>query len=238
MNSIVTLYETFDRVVVVNLARRHERFVQFTRQLDHWPFRPPQRFEAIDGLQVPVPDRWPHGPGAWGCMLSHRAVLASAIADQMSSLFVLEDDARAVPGFAELAGNFLANVPDDWDCLMFGAEHMLPPLAVRPGVVQCMASNRTHAFAVRGRMMPILLEFWKHFDSDHCDIVLASLMPRFKVYAPDPLLIGQDAGPSDVTGRQERLRFISTTQSNSAAMADSPDSIEHGQMADPELART
>jgi Glycosyltransferase family 25 (LPS biosynthesis protein) len=202
------LRDFFARVVVVNLSRRPQRLSRFNQNFQNWPFKTPQRFEAIDGLSVPIPADWKHGPGAWGCMLSHRAVLSAAIQDNVSTLFVLEDDALPAPDFSARAADFLNRVPQDWDCLMFGAEHMRPPTPVSPGIVRCVASNRTHAFALRGNMMPILLGFWNHFNTDHCDIVLSSLMRHFKAYAPDPFLIGQDAGISDITGRRESARFL------------------------------
>lgn len=212
MNPTSDLRKTFERVVVINLARRRERLTRFVRSLGDWPFEMPWRFEAVDGLQVGVPDCWNKGPGAWGCMLSHRALLGSAIASGVSSLLVLEDDAHPAPDFAALAADFLAKVPQDWDCLMFGGEHLREPVPIGPGVVRCMAANRTHAFALRGRMMPILLKYWHHYNTEHCDIVLASLMRHFNVYAPDPFLIGQDEGFSDITETNEGLRFLTARQ--------------------------
>lgn len=206
------LKESFDRVVVINLARRFERRSQFTQRFENWPFKTPQRFEAIDGFQVEVPADWDKGPGAWGCMLSHRAVLGSAIADGVKSLLVLEDDAYPVPDFEGRSADFLARVPSDWDCLMFGGEHLMAPAPVAPGIVRCMATNRTHAFALRGRIMPALLRYWHHYKTDHCDIVLASLMRHCNVYAPDPFLIGQGAGFSDITETDEGVRFLSSKQ--------------------------
>jgi hypothetical protein len=218
--------ETFDRVVVINLARRPERLARFTQLFEAWPFKTPQRFEAFDGSQLLVPDHWDKGPGAYGCSLSHQAVVTSAIADKVSSLFVLEDDAYPVPNFTDQAADFLNKVPGDWDCLMFGAGHLRPPVPITDGVVQCKGANRAHAYAVRGKMMPTLLDFWKRFNSDHCDIVLSSLMGHFKVYAPDPLLIGQDAGFSDINGRVGRLRFLSTRQIETIAKIDSRYAID------------
>jgi GR25 family glycosyltransferase involved in LPS biosynthesis len=212
---------TFDRVVVINLDRRPERLAQFTRNLSDWPFKQPQRFAAVDGSAVVTPAEWQRGPGAWGCMLSHRAVLQSAIADSVESLLVLEDDAVPVPGFAASAGDFLARVPADWDCLMLGAEHLQPPTPVAERVVRCTIAIRCHAYAVRKRMMPTLLQFWQNATNDHCDLVLASLMGHFKTYAPDPLLIAQDAGYSDISQRTERLRFVSPDHKSQLA-AHSP----------------
>lgn len=210
----------FDQTVVINLARRAQRMERFWKNLRDWPFSQPRRFEAIDGLVTTPPVGWDKGPGAWGCLLSHRAVLEGAIRDGCISLCVLEDDAVLASGFADLAGQFLHRVPADWDCLMFGAEHLRPPLPIDRGVVRCVASNRSHAYAVRGRFMSVLASFWSNTTNDHCDIVLSSLMRHFKAYAPDPLLIGQDAGPSDVTGRGERLRFLATDQKEVLAQSD------------------
>lgn len=213
MSGNIDLMNTFDRVVVINLARRAERWAQFTQRLQGcWPFKEPERFEAIDGFQLAIPNEWDKGPGAWGCMLSHRAVLARAISDGVSSLLVLEDDAYPAPDFSSRCADFLTRVPGNWDCLMLGGEHLRPPEQAAPGIVRCAATNRTHAFAVRGQMMPALLRCWHHYNTDHCDIILASLMRHFNVYAPDPFLIGQGAGFSDITEAEESLRFLSTQQ--------------------------
>jgi hypothetical protein len=205
----IDLSGVFDRVVIINLARRPERLERFRRGLQDWPFKPPERFEAVDGSTVAAPAGWDKGAGAWGCMLSHRAVVESAIRDRVGSLLVLEDDATPVPHFALLAEEFLTNVPGDWDGLMFGAEHLLPPALVCRGVVRCGGANRAHAYAVRGQMMLWYLEFMLRATNDHCDIVLASLMQHFKVYAPNPLLIAQGAGFSDITNTHEGVRFVS-----------------------------
>ena len=226
MDGIANISETFDRVVVINLARRTDRLARFWELLGQWPFKTPRRFEAVDGLATGVPEGWDKGPGAWGCLLSHRAVLESAIDDGIRSLLVLEDDAYPVANFSPLCESFLKNVPDDWDGLMLGAEHLLPPQVISPGVVRCVASNRSHAYAVRGRFMGVLLHFWRNTTNDHCDLIISSLMRQFKLYAPEPLLIGQDAGHSDVTGRKEWLRFLAPSQKEQIAETDRRHRIE------------
>jgi glycosyl transferase family 25 len=212
------LAATFDRVVVVNLARRPERMARFRETLGaDWPFASPQRFEAIDGSAVAVPAEWQRGAGAWGCMLSHRQIVRSAIADDLDSILILEDDAVPVQRFGELVADFLSRVPADWDCLMLGGQHLMRPASCAPGIVQCVSTSRTHAFAIRRRMMPGLLKFWETVTDDHCDIVLAACMAHFKAYAPDPFLIGQNAGFSDITMRSEQLRFLSLVDQKSIA---------------------
>jgi hypothetical protein len=220
------LAETFDRVVVINLARRPDRLQRFWSLLGQWPFKTPQRIEAVDGAAVGAPAGWDKGPGAWGCLQSHLRILDSAIADNVRALLVLEDDAYPIKNITSQATKFLQNVPDDWDGLMLGAEHLLPPTPIAPGVVRCHAANRSHAYAVRGKFMQILAHFWRNTKNDHCDIVISSLMRHFKLYAPDPLLIGQDAGQSDVTGRKEWLRFLDSQDKEAIAEADPRHFIE------------
>jgi GR25 family glycosyltransferase involved in LPS biosynthesis len=166
----------------------------------------------VDGHSVPAPPEWDKGPGAWGCLLSHRQILAQAINDGIQSLLVLEDDAHPISDFAPRATAFLHTVPEDWDALMLGAQHLSNPTRVADGIVQCTLANRAHAYAVRGRFLQTLSQFWHNNTVDHCDIVLASLMPHFKVYAPNPILIGQAPGTSDITNRSEPLRFWHSPQ--------------------------
>ncbi len=199
--------DTFDRVVVINLARRFDRMAGFRDRLVDWPFQQPQRFDAVDGNSIASPPAWDKGSGAWGCLLSHRRILDQAIKDGVQSVMVLEDDAHPVDGFTARATEFLGKVPDDWDGLMFGAEHLMKPLEIYPGVLRCTIANRAHAYAVRGRFMRTLCQFWHDNTVDHCDIVMASLMPHFRVYAPDPALIGQHDGLSDISNKVEPLRF-------------------------------
>ncbi len=200
---------TFDRVVVINLSRRLHRFEQFSKRLEgRWPFRPPVRFEAVDGWTLTPPPQWKHSPGAWGCLQSHRAVLDSAIADDAKSLLVMEDDAYPADDLPAQAEMFFRSLPQDWDCLMLGAEHLLPPEPVVPGVVRCTASIRCHAYALRGKILPMLSAFWQANQTDHCDLVLCSLMRTFRAYAPDPPLFGQDGGPSDIQPLMYPLRFF------------------------------
>jgi hypothetical protein len=200
--------KTFERVVVINLARRAERLERFYAGLGDWPFARPERFEAADGASVSIPAAWQHGAGAWGCMLSHRRVLTDALREGVSSILVMEDDAAPVEGFAELVAEFLERVPSDWDGLMLGGQHLCAPQPTGPGVVRCQITNRCHAYALRGRLLPVVLSFWLGSEIDHCDIILASLMKHFKVYAPSQFLVGQDAGFSDITLKTERLRFL------------------------------
>jgi hypothetical protein len=203
------LFETFGRVVVINLKRRVDRLASFRKEIAacDWPFRQPELFEGVDGHVLPVPLGWTEGGGAWGCMQSHRQVLERAIMDDVGSLLVLEDDACFRPTFRQDMTIFLSCLPADWDGLMLGGQHMHPgPAPVAPGVVRCTNCHRTHAYAARGRYLHDLYQKWCS-SSGHCDHVMGPFAAQYKVYAPEPFLIGQERSKSDISGSLNPRKF-------------------------------
>jgi hypothetical protein len=192
----------FDRIALLNLRRRPDRLAAFRdrQKTAGWRLPEPTVVHAIDGDKVGVPDFWVSGGGALGCRQSHIAVLQSAIMQDVGTLLVLEDDLEWTPETWPRLEAFLKAVPDDWEQLMLGGQHIGGnPAPVYPGVVRCKNCQRTHAYAVRGPAMKALLKLW-YGCNRHIDHVMGPWQADRKVYAPDPFLFGQAAGRSDISG--------------------------------------
>jgi len=215
----MNLKNYFDRVVLINLPRRPDRLAQAKKNLRQarWPFRSPEIFAAIDGASTRPPKNWRYGAGSWGCLQSHRAVLQQAIADDVQSLLILEDDVCFEKNFAMEVKKFLRAMPDDWDQLMLGGQHVSQhgqPFLVEPGVLRCTDCERTHAYAVRGDFLRLLakrLSSGGRFNGrSHCDWIMGrdpQLQLAHKVYAPEFFLIGQERSLSDVYGAVQPRKF-------------------------------
>ena len=178
-----------------------------------WPFATPEVFCAVDGNLVGVPLGWSMGSGTWGCLQSHRTVLQDALMDGVRRLLVLEDDLCMRSTFVEEAERFLQEVPDDWDQLMVGGQHIGPTRQVKNGIVKCTNTQRTHAYAIRNRsasskMLSDLYALWcSHTSQTHCDHIMGPMQSRYNVYAPTPFLFGQSKSVSDISGARNPTKF-------------------------------
>jgi hypothetical protein len=205
--------DLFQQVWVISLKRRPDRLQRFWAEIEgsNWPFRSPTVYHAVDGNKVGVPRFWQTGGGSYGCLRSHLNILERAILDEVESLLVLEDDAMFTKHFPRELAGFLANVPDDWQCLMLGGQHAnSEPIPVAPGVVRAGGGGgiqRTHCYALRGaEAMKALYVTWADA-AVHCDWVMGPCMAKFNTYAPDPFLVGQADGQSDISGAVNPAKF-------------------------------
>lgn len=191
----------FEKVAikVISLARRPDRLDDWRAEYSRAGLsNPVQVVEGVDGERLKPPARWSAGKGAYGCHLSHMRILIDA-AMSGESVWIMEDDCVFRPGFLRLAREFWAKVSHDCDAVYFGGQHMRTPIAVKPGVVRCVSTHRTHSYLVTPAFARELIAAYDGSD-DHIDKIAHLAQRGMKAYAPKPFLCGQGAAFSDICG--------------------------------------
>ena len=198
-----------DRVYVINLKRRPDRLRAFFKRLEQygWPFKEPIVYQAIEGDKVGVPPEFTQGGGAYGCRMSHLRILQDCLMEDVSSVMILEDDADLCEGFPEKVAAFLEKVPSDWEGIMLGGQHHAPPIATGiDGVVRVRYAQRTHCYIARPSYMKALQRRWGNA-TVHIDWLMRDWQHQHVVYAPDPWLVGQAGGRSDIRGAEKPVEW-------------------------------
>ena len=228
------LSEMFDHVYVISLPRRPERWEAFIQKIPaDWPFRTPERFAAIDGGLATPPDWWKDGSGAWGCYKTHLRILEDCLSNEIPSVLILEDDAVCVDGFAEKVQAFWQHLPEDWEMVYLGGQHIQEnqglPRKVNEWVYQPFNINRCHCYGFRGRKM--LERAYKHLNNfadwkvpHHVDHYLGELHKQLKtgLYVPKEWLVAQAEGKSDICGADLELRLFPSAEESLAPAINRP----------------
>jgi len=226
------LQNTFDRVYVINLPRRTERWEAFSERLPaDWPFRIPERYAAIDGGLATPPDWWKEGGGAWGCYKAHLRILEDCLSNEINSVLILEDDAVCVEGFAEKVQDFWKHLPEDWEMVYLGGQHIQEnmglPRKINDWVYHPFNVNRCHCYGFRGRRM--LERAYKHLNNfadwkalHHVDHYLGELHKQMTtgLYVPKEWLVAQSEGKSDICGKDLELRLFPSSAETLAPTID------------------
>jgi len=141
----------WDRVVVINLDRRTDRWEEVQAEIAKSKLLSSvklERFSAITPEQSPSPTWFvsksdPSNPVPnWCCRQSHIAVLAKAITDGVQHLLKLEDDFNISSDFDERFGKFFAEMPDDWYGYQLSGVHLKDPEKL-PGRSHCGRNRGT-----------------------------------------------------------------------------------------------
>lgn len=210
----MSLHDHFERVSVISLPFKNDRRERLAQHFRDTGIADPDRVHwarGIVGDWAPAPAWWKAGNGAWGCLQSHIRLAQDAVHDQLANYLAIEDDAVFHPRGCEMLSSFMAQVPDDWGQVYLGGQFLKQEpvgLPGRPWVMQAANINRTHCFALNRPHFAPFLQHVTHFPDyqgtkKHIDHQLGLAHERrdWPTYCPLWWIAGQDAGPSNISGR-------------------------------------
>ena len=206
------------RHYVINLKRRPERLKKFNEEALKTGFQI-KPYEATDGKNANIPHEFSGGPGAFGCKMSHVNVLEECLKDGIECVGVYEDDCIFAPDFEKRLTQFLTDVPDDWQALFLGGEHLSKPEQAG-NVFRAVKCHRTHAYWARGGYIKTLCEVFKS-SNYHIDWAWAGVQCEHRVYTPAKWMVTQSAGYSDIHLTEGEATFLPSLEERAAPMNNS-----------------
>ena len=201
------LNQLFPHKVCINLDRRPDRWQRMQTEFARHNIEGVRRFPAVDGSAIQLPANWIHTAGAYGCLVSHIAVVQEARRLDHRSVLIFEDDAVFDPEFESKFLAFVEQVPSDWDMLYFGALHKDQPSKIHDHVSRITHANSTFAYAVKHTVYDAFLELNSRAENV-LDVNAYTLQERFHCYCFMPNLAWVQIEYSDVQNRLERHWYL------------------------------
>ena len=173
----------FPKVILINLDKRTDRLEAFDKQAKELDIQ----YERLSAIE-------PDNP-ILGCKLSNIEALTMCDSDV---IFVFEDDATFVDNFSNRLAAAMENLPEDWDMLYLGA-NLVDTYEVNYYWHKSRRCCSTHAYAVKKKALPALIESAKNYDG-HIDMGYSLVHPEINAYIARPTLVYQGPGYSDIQG--------------------------------------
>lgn len=192
----------------INLDSRSDRMMKFRESQPN--VLSIRRFPAVSGDLCPPCEWWTKPAGAWGCLRSHTNLIEKALNEGLSEVMVFEDDALFCEDFYDKANKFLKAVPDDWDMIYFGGNHLKRPVPIDNEVLKAIRVERTHAYVVRGDFMRVAYQALNDTPLvKEADEVFMELTDErhYKAYCPTHWLVAQGASYSDIACVDKTTRW-------------------------------
>lgn len=197
---MIDLKKYFDRVYVINLDKRPDRYENFNNEISKYFINNIQRFSAIDGTTISV-DNPSLLAGETGVLMSHLEIIKECKKDGVKNVLILEDDVYFTPEIAKL-DEYMNLVPSDWDFIYFGGNHVYgqPPQLLNDKILKLNYTVALHCVAIKSSMFDVI-EVVLPKMKKQVDAYYAELHNTFNAYGFYPNMAKQIAGFSDIQNR-------------------------------------
>jgi len=213
--------EYFDKSYCINLDRRTDRWEENCLPQFKKLGLEVERFSATDGK---TEFDLGHGDvynAELAGSFSHLRAIKKAKEDGVEKLFLLEDDVVFHDNVSEMFKDTIGNVPEDWDILFFGGNHVGGMRPISQGVVRLGGSYAIHACGIKNTSYDLLITHLeksiekvknnpqqRFTPSVAADYFLAQVHRNLNVYCFVPHMAWQKDGHSDIQGAYMDYNFL------------------------------
>lgn len=211
----MTIDQYFDRIFVINLDHRKDKWQLVTKNLNNMHITNYERFSAIkpDYNDIsPEYKAWfssknhsdgsdeTYSIGAMGCKMSHLSVINIAKNRGYDKVLILEDDVefrQDAQKLFDMAVAQLEGLPP-WDMLYFTGNHGRRYDKVSNNIIRIHGSHSTVGYAVHSHIFKTIVEngpkYYKHIDVFYKD----KIHPFYNCYCIQPHILWNMDGYSDI----------------------------------------
>ena len=196
----------FDKIYCVNLDRRPNRWEEGKSEIDKHGLTV-ERFSAIDGNPNSIKTNPGVTDGDVGCTLSHYNIILEAKSNNLDKVLVLEDDVVFNDNLNSLFDEYINQVPDDWDMIYFGGNHVGGLTQINEHVSKVKHTYTTHAYAIKKTVFDHVIQLHGQ-GKKQVDVYYADIQKIFNCYVFRPHLAWQRDGFSDIQNAYTKYPFL------------------------------
>lgn len=184
LNKINNLNDYFDNIYVLNLDKDTQRMKRMSNILNELNIKY-ERFPGIYGKDrieehskiknlnnsiwenqhmSKVKNKISKNIGAFGCLLSHRAIIQDAINKKYKKILILEDDIMIYENFNKRLNEILPIISERWKLLYLGAsQHYWININYRKNYYFANGTDSTFAYGIHSSIFNEILKVTKNF---------------------------------------------------------------------------
>jgi len=191
------LNDFFDKVFVINLDHRIDRWEKVVDRFKSINLNDYERFSAIKSQE-----------GWEGCKLSHLSIIKIAKERGYKNFIVFEDDFLLHDNFENLLKDTLSQLPNNWDMFYLGGNTSYSKYKelISPNIIKLDSVLTTHCYAMKETLYDrVLNEANKmspqrdFFRGQAIDVYYSQFICKdSNVYIAEPMLCYQEEGYSDI----------------------------------------
>ena len=199
---MITLNDYFDKIYCINLDEATDRWNKCLEQFDKYNIEV-ERFPAVR------PDEGLNGllRGEIGVMRSNYQIIKKSKECGFKNVLIIEDDFEFVDNFNVLFDTLIRKVPDDWDFLYFGGNHLGGLYMINENIAKMFNTYALHTFSVKNTMYDLILNTLPD-EKKQVDVYYGDMMKNCNAYVFRPHLSYQREGYSFIQGGFQNYDFL------------------------------
>jgi hypothetical protein len=198
----------FSKCYCINLDRRTDRWEHCINEFNKHNIIV-ERFSAVDGninnynLGYPFDNELANTK-------SHLNVIKEAKKLGLKNILIFEDDVVFQDNVNELFDLFIQQLPENWDGIYFGGNHIQGRIGISPNIIKMIRSYALHAYGINGKAYDSIIEYLEKKieltindrntirESVGSDFFIADLHRTMNFYCFTPHIAYQLEGYSDI----------------------------------------